>query len=86
MKAKFAGICEKTGRRFDVGDKIKWLGRGKGAELIEYADRHDTSGNGKWDGQSLCNDAGEPMMTGEQYRRSCEADDEENYYRGYDDR
>tara|TARA_R100001594_G_scaffold150505_2_gene212021 strand:- start:2873 stop:3124 length:252 start_codon:yes stop_codon:yes gene_type:complete len=81
MKAKYAGTCKKTGRKFRKGDNIKWLGRGKGAELISYADDHKPSGhcNG-WDGQSPYNDAGEPMMTATQYRQACQADDEFHYY------
>lgn len=80
MKAKYAGKCKKTGRRFDVGDTIKWLGKGKGAELISYADRHKEIKSKEWDGNPF-NEAGEPMMTATQYRQACQADDEFNYYR-----
>jgi hypothetical protein len=78
MKAKYAGTCKKTGRSFDVGDTIKWLGRGKGAELVSYAesDSEHERCHGAWDGQSPFNDAGEPMMTATQYRQACEADDD----------
>tara|TARA_R110000744_G_scaffold66072_4_gene135071 strand:- start:1498 stop:1728 length:231 start_codon:yes stop_codon:yes gene_type:complete len=74
MKAKYAGKCKKTGRRFDVGDVVKYLGKGKGCELIEYADRHTTKSK-EWDGNPF-NDAGEPMMTATQYRQACSADDD----------
>ena len=52
MKAKYPGTCKKTGRRFEKGDEIKWLGKGKGAELISYADRNEYVPAHKktWDG------------------------------------
>ena len=85
MKAKYPGTCKKTGRRFEKGDEIKWLGKGKGAVLISYADRNEYVPAHKktWDGNPF-NEAGEPMMTGEQYRAEINAMEMEEYYRGYD--
>jgi hypothetical protein len=30
MKARFAGRCRECGGAVDVGDDVRWLGRGKG--------------------------------------------------------
>lgn len=58
MIAKYSGTCKKTGEPFYKGDKIKWLGKGKGAELIEAATTVDSEYTSTYEWQ---NDAGEPM-------------------------
>ena len=86
MKAKYPGKCVETGRRFEVGDNVKWLGKGKGCILMDtFADQASSSRSKSWDGNPF-NDAGEPMMTGEQYRHECNEMEMNEYYGGYDDR
>ena len=80
MKAKFAGKCVETGRRFEVGANVKWLGKGKGCVLIDDSPSPSPSRQGRhsvpdWDGNPF-NEAGEPMMTATQYRQECQADDD----------
>jgi hypothetical protein len=76
MKSKYSGKCVRTGRSFGVGANVKWLGRGKGCILLD-----DSTGQGRqdWDGNPF-NDAGEPMMTGEQYRREIDCMEQDAYY------
>ena len=80
MKAKFAGKCVKTGRRFGVGANVKWLGKGKGCVLLDEP---------KTDSESDCepftqtpewqNDAGEPLYNPTAEWRGAETDWHDNY-------
>lgn len=37
MKAKFAGRCKSCGGYIDVGDEVKWLGKGRGVRHADEA-------------------------------------------------